>query len=107
MTCVDNGQIDLHEDTLVFALCAEGVLSPATDVATMTGKHLKGLRQADGRNVRMLAKVNLRVQLQYGHVIGEVARGKVRMDDDLINVFLNVRVELVLTMNVPLTKADL
>lgn len=104
LAVVHDGQVDFLEDALIFALVTESVLAPSSDPTTVAGKVVVRLGQANGRDVRIV-EINWRIDANQCDVVDEIAGEEFGMNDDLVHKALDVGIEFVFAVNVPLSKA--
>jgi hypothetical protein len=62
---------------------------------------MKGVREADGRNVGVALEVHIAVEPDDGEIIVEIPAVELRMDPHTQHVQLNVGVELTVVVHVP------
>jgi len=120
-----NRDVDLLEDVLVLAEIAEGVLAPASCVATRSSIVVLRVWQTGCANVRTEEKtlvsilifltqmfnllslqVNRPDQLDDSKIVEQSAGIKFRVDCDTGNISFDVRVELNIVVDVPFSQAN-
>lgn len=96
--------ISYLQNVLVLSKVAERVLAPSGRVASAPGVFGIGLGQAGRTNVWIRRKVDRFIHAQDGDVVVQSAGIELRMNHQVRDVTLDVRVELDVVVHVPLTQ---